>query len=130
MQLLKEVDNNLVLKHQDYRIVMQQIMVSDGAKLGPFTQPNTMMTWEQAKEMYPNALVYLVDFNESLIDENTGINSSLYPDTLALESDRATSDSNKRFTATTMASSKWLFIHILPSPIMAPSSVLVMNYYR
>lgn len=92
MQLLKEVDNNLVLKHQDHRIVMQQIMVSDGAKLGPFTQPNTMMTWEQAKEMYPNALVYLVDFNESLIDENTEINNSLYPDTLVLESDRAASD--------------------------------------
>ncbi|MEE1672994.1 DUF3179 domain-containing (seleno)protein [Agarivorans aestuarii] len=69
LQVLGQVHNNLVFKDVNNGTAIQQItMQSEFTEHKTSVLPNTQMEWETAKEMYPDAQVYIYGM-ERLLDE-------------------------------------------------------------
>ena len=69
LQVLGQTHNNLVFKDVNNGNAIQQItMQSEFTEHKTTVHPNTMMEWEEAKALYPDAKVYLYDMDR-LLDE-------------------------------------------------------------
>ncbi len=69
LNVLSQAHNNLIFKDNNNGTALQQItMKSEFTDHEPTIIPNTMMTWEVARQRYPDALVFLYPFDRVLDD--------------------------------------------------------------
>ncbi|MBM7037239.1 DUF3179 domain-containing (seleno)protein [Vibrio ulleungensis] len=101
LQVLGQAHNNLIFKDVTNGTAIQQItMQSEFTDHSTKVHPNTMMEWQDAKELYPDAMVYLYSmdrmidgilldlFEEPLVQQRDTNNPNFIFNTLDLEDHR------------------------------------------